>query len=71
MKPSTRSDFLFARPAFMAGVARLFDFYGTYNSYNLSDSEEEADDRATFSDWRLIGIDIINAMESFNNTTAK
>jgi putative NADH-flavin reductase len=42
----------------MGGVARLFDFGGTLNSYNISATGELADARAFDQDWKAIGDDM-------------
>lgn len=54
-----------ARPSFLEGVARLFDFSGWLNQYNYSDSEEEADYRALESDWQNVGEDIRQAIRKY------
>jgi len=53
-----RTFFLFARPSFIGGMARLFDFGGTLNSYNISATGELADSRAFDQDWKAIGDDM-------------
>lgn len=53
-----RSFFLFARPSFISGAARLFDFAGTLNAYNISATGELADVRAFQEDWKAIGDDM-------------
>lgn len=60
-----RSDFLFATPSFVSGAARSLDLYCLFDSYNSSSTEREADYRATLSDWRVIGQDILSAMRQF------
>lgn len=55
-----RSDFLFARPSFIEGVARLFDFGGTLNEYNTSIMTDEA---AAALDWASVGTDLWDALE--------
>jgi len=50
-----RTDFLFARPTFWSGVGRLLDLWGKFDVYNTSRSPEEADARAIYSDWRVVG----------------
>jgi len=52
------SDFLFARPSFIEGGGRLFDFAGTLDSYNDTSTGEGADRRALGADWRAVGHDI-------------
>lgn len=61
-----RSDFLFATPSFWSGVARLFDFFGQFDFYNVSRTPEEADCRAIYSDWRVTGQDLRHAMVTFH-----
>lgn len=58
----SRSDFLFARPSFTEGVARLFDFGNGLDEYNRSESETQADIRALRNDWYAIGDDLRAAM---------
>jgi hypothetical protein len=48
-------DFLFARPSAAAGLARFFDFGGSFDAYNVSASEAEADAKATYVDWVCVG----------------
>jgi hypothetical protein len=52
------SFYLFARPSFIGGAARLFDFAGTLNVYNISATGELADTRAFQEDWKTIGDDM-------------
>jgi hypothetical protein len=59
------SSILFARPSFLEGAARAFDLANTMSEYNRSETEELADSRALFADWRLIGDEIRQAMEVF------
>ena len=61
------TDFLFARPSFSSGIARLFDFWGLYDLYNVSPSTVEADARAMYSDWRIVGQDLIIAKEQWQH----
>ena len=44
------SDYLFAQPSFLEGVARNLDILGTLEVYNTSRSAEEADIRAQKED---------------------
>lgn len=59
------TDFLYARPSFLEGVARLFDFGGTLQTYNDSDSVEEADRIALAMDLQAIGEDMRTAIQLF------
>lgn len=59
------SELLFARPSFLEGMARLFDFGNTLSEYNNSLTPEQADRLAIASDWRAIGLDMRHAMDEF------
>ncbi len=49
------SNFLFARPSFVEGIARLIDVGGSLNVYNTSPDGVTADTRALDADWRAVG----------------
>ncbi len=53
------SDFLFARPSFLSGAARVIDLGGTFDVYNTSD---DPDRLAMESDWSVVGKDIEEAI---------
>ena len=57
-----RSDFLFANPSFIGGMASVLDLGATLVVYNESGSIFEADARAINSDWEVIGQDIRTAL---------
>ena len=59
------SDFLFARPSFIAGLGTAIDLGGTMEIFNESPSPEEADFLALRNDWCTVGKDIRNAMAQF------
>jgi hypothetical protein len=59
------SDFLFAVPSFMSGLARTLDLGGIFTSYNDSANGEAADKRALSSDWKIVGDDLIEASQQF------
>ncbi|MFA4971710.1 MAG: hypothetical protein WC683_03805 [bacterium] len=61
------SDFLFSTPDFWSGFARSLDLGGTFDSYNVSKSEKEADTRALENDWMIVGKNMTNAMAGFDN----
>jgi len=52
------SLFLCARPSFIEGMSRIFDFGGTLNEYNQSLTPAQADYLALRGDWRLVGRDL-------------
>jgi len=55
---------LFSRPSFLEGMARVLDIGATFDSYNTSRTEQEADARAICSDWCMVGQDLIGAAKS-------
>lgn len=57
------SGFLFAKPSLLSGAARVLDWMGHFDSYNLSRSAKETDARATYADWRAVGNDLAWAMD--------
>jgi hypothetical protein len=59
------SDYLFAEPSYLSGMARLLDFAGALNEYNSALSEEEADARALAMDWQMVAQDHWRAIEQF------
>ena len=61
----TRSDFLYAEPSFLEGLARILDFGNTLNQYNESPSGEMADAVALGMDWAVVGNELNNAMGTF------
>ncbi len=62
-KVSIRTSFLFAQPSFASGIARGLDLYGSFDSYNTSTSEVDADRRAIANDWLAVGEDFTNVLE--------
>lgn len=56
-----RSGVLFARPSFIEGMARIFDFGGTLSAYNRREATEQADYLALSSDWYAVGNDMRHA----------
>jgi len=63
-----RSDFLFATPTFIYGAARVLDLYGVFDAYNSSSTDYEADYKALWSDWSIVGQDICSAMKQFEHS---
>jgi hypothetical protein len=66
-----KSDFLVSTPSFASGAGRLLDWYGLYDGYNVSRSGREADAKAMFADWRVVGEDINDAMSEVELETAR
>jgi hypothetical protein len=50
-----RTDFLYARPSFWSGIGRVLDLWGKFDDYNTSQTPDEADMRALYCDWRVVG----------------
>ena len=65
-----KSNFVYARPSFLRGVARLFDFGGTLNTYHYLADEDpnEADARAIASDWQAVGRDLASAIGQYGTS---
>ena len=61
-----RTDFLVARPSFWSGVGRVLDLWGKFDDYNISRTTEEADMRALYSDWRIVGQDLRDSWLSYH-----
>jgi hypothetical protein len=58
---TSSSDFLFAQPSKVSGLARFFDFAGAFDAYNGSATPDEADAKAMHSDWAVVGDSIRSA----------
>ena len=56
------SDYLFAQPSFLEGVARNLDLLGTLEVYNTANSAEDADRRAQREDVSALHNDMQRAM---------
>lgn len=61
------SEFLFARPSVLSGIARSLDLWGTFDSYNESPNEAIADARALHADWRSVGESLANSIAAAPN----
>lgn len=62
---NNKTTFLVAKNDFASGVSRILDIASTRNKriYNTSKSGEEADRKAIFNDWYIIGDDIRGAYD--------
>jgi hypothetical protein len=61
-----KTDFLFSFPSFWIGVGSIINLSGNNIEYNFSDNENEADSKALYSDWALVGQDILDAKHIFD-----
>lgn len=59
------SDFLYASPSFLEGIARIMDFGNTLNQYNESPSGAVADEIALRMDSAVIGHIMQSAIKTF------
>ena len=57
------TDYLYARPSFLEGVARNIDLFGSLNEYNKSVTPEEADLRGRDHDISALRKDMKVACE--------
>jgi hypothetical protein len=63
------TDFLFARPSFIEGIARLVDIGHTFDEYNQSVNGEKADLKAIRMDWLAVGADLEAAFRAYEAAT--
>lgn len=59
------TTFLFARPSFLEGMARVLDLGNTLSEYNRAVTPAQADALALYSDWAAIGQDFRMAAGQF------
>lgn len=57
------TDFLYARPSFLEGAARIADLGNALSVYNYSRSDSQADARALRADWIAVGNDLRAALK--------
>jgi hypothetical protein len=67
----TLATLLFARPSTITGVARLFDFWGYFDAYNITLNPSAADAKAIYSDWRTVGEQLNEAIEVYRIALAE
>lgn len=61
------TTYLVSRSTVLTGIGQIFDFAGSYQEYNTSDADTEADAKATFLDWLAVGADLKQALNKFEN----
>jgi hypothetical protein len=66
-----KTGFLFSDPSFWTGAARLLDLGATFDAYNYSDSDEEADEKALYSDWAMVGSDMLASMSTYGRRSGE
>jgi hypothetical protein len=57
------TDYLFAKPSFLGGMASVLDLGSTLTEYNVSPTPEQADAIAIYNDWKAVGNDICIVIE--------
>lgn len=60
-----RTDFLFAQAGFLIGAGSVFNLAGNYFPFEYSASGEQADTKALASDWNMVGLDLEQALLSY------
>jgi hypothetical protein len=60
-----RTTFLFPEPSVWSGCGRVIDLWGGFDLYNFSSTPIEADLKACYTDWRMVGQDIRDASKAF------
>lgn len=65
MSTNKFSEYLYAKPSFWEGVARLVDFSGSLSVYNGASTPIRADNLALLSDWVVIGDDLKETITVF------
>ena len=58
------TDFLFSTPSFLSGAGTVINLAGNYYEFNASDSGFEADKKAIENDFRMVGQDICDVIET-------
>lgn len=61
-KTAYRTDFLFSKSSFLLGMGSLMGVFSDYYTFNTSESEFEADNKALSSDFGTVGQDMYKAM---------
>lgn len=61
------TDFLYARPSFLEGAARIVDFFGVLRQYNSSASTKSADSRAMRADWNAVAADLWDVLDTYGS----
>ncbi len=62
---TNRSTYLFARPNWLEGAARVLDLGGTVSNYNYAPSSVVADAIAMHLDWACVGDDLRAALRQY------
>ena len=66
-----KTDFLVPVSSALVGIGSLLNFSGNYFAYNQSHTPEQADCRAIYNDWSMIGQDLRQAMKTLDASVAR
>lgn len=58
------TNILYPKQSFLTGAMSNLNLFGISTTYNVSNSEDEADAKALYSDWLTIGNDIRNVIQN-------
>lgn len=64
-KTKYRTTFLLPKNDFWIGFGSVLNIAGNYFDYNYSNSDNDADRKALFSDWFMVGNDFNKSKEKF------
>lgn len=53
---------------FLKGMARTINIFNSLDHYNYSASDDEADAKALYSDWKNVGNELINAISNYERS---
>jgi hypothetical protein len=53
--------YLFAKPSWRSGAARVLDLFGMFDDFNFSEDPAQADAIALYLDYRSVGLDLMAA----------
>ncbi len=65
------TTYLYANPSFLNGMARVLDFGASLQEYNESVTPKEADYNAILRDWMVVGEDINQAIDQYEQEEKK
>jgi hypothetical protein len=65
------TDFLVARSSVATGMGTVLNLGGSYYTYNSSSTPEEADAKAFYADWAMIGNDLRAVVQQDPPTAAQ
>ena len=60
-------DFLYGRPSFLDGAARILDLFGVFRHHDRLENDDEVDARALYDDFRIVGLDLEDAMRRYES----